>query len=51
VLASFVEPLADAHIPIFAISTFNTDYVLIRREDMERAVAALARAGHEKLGE
>jgi uncharacterized protein len=51
VLASFVEPLADAHIPIFAISTFNTDYVLVRREDVERAVTALARAGHEKLGE
>jgi hypothetical protein len=51
VLASFVQPLADAHIPIFAISTFNTDYVLVRREDLDRGVAALARAGHEKLGE
>jgi uncharacterized protein len=51
VLAAFVEPLADAHIPVFAISTFNTDYVLIRREDVERAVTALARAGHEKLGQ
>jgi uncharacterized protein len=51
VLAAFVQPLADAHIPIFAISTFNTDYVLVRREDLERAVAALGRAGHEKLGE
>jgi hypothetical protein len=51
VLASFVEPLAAAQIPIFAISTFDTDYVLIKRQDLERAVRALAAAGHEKAGE
>lgn len=51
VLASFVQPLAEAQIPIFAISTFDTDYVLIRREHMKRAVAALEAAGHEKAGE
>ena len=51
VLASFVEPLAAAQIPIFAISTFDTDYVLIKRQDLERAVRALAAAGHEKEGE
>ncbi len=46
VLADFIEPLARAKIPIFAISTFDTDYVLIKREDTERAVEVLARAGH-----
>jgi len=51
VLASFLEPLAEARIPIFAISTFDTDYVLIKRENLERAVAALGAAGHEKVGE
>ena len=51
VLASFLQPLADAHIPIFAISTFDTDYVLIKHEDLERAVVALGAAGHEKVGE
>ena len=51
VLASFVEPLAAAQVPIFAISTFDTDYVLIKRKDLERAVRALAAAGHEKAGE
>jgi hypothetical protein len=49
VLASFVQPLAEAQIPVFAISTFNTDYVLIKRDDLERALIALASAGHEKL--
>ena len=51
VLASFLQPLAEAQIPIFAISTFDTDYVLIKRENLERAVAALGAAGHEKVGE
>jgi uncharacterized protein len=51
VLASFVQPLAGAEIPIFAISTFDTDYVLIKRGNLEQALVALAAAGHEKLGE
>ena len=51
VLASFLQPLTEARIPIFAISTFDTDYVLIKRENLEQAVAALGAAGHEKVGE
>jgi hypothetical protein len=50
VLASFVQPLAEAKIPIFAISTFDTDYVLVKREDLERAAKALRGAGHQELG-
>ncbi len=51
VLASFVQPLAEAQVPIFAISTFDTDYVLVMRENLEQAVVALGAAGHEKVGE
>jgi hypothetical protein len=51
VLASFVQPLAEAQIPVFAISTFDTDYVLIKSEYLERAVVALRAAGHERIGE
>ncbi len=46
VLSSFLSPLAEARIPIFAISTFDTDYVLIKREHLDQAIAALAAAGH-----
>jgi uncharacterized protein len=49
VLASFVQPLAEAEIPIFAISTFETDYVLIKRENLEQAVTTLSAAGHRKV--
>ena len=51
VLASFVQPLADAEIPIFAISTFDTDYVLVKSEDLEAALAALSAAGHMRTAE
>ena len=50
VLASFLQPLAEAQIPIFAISTFDTDYVLVKEENLARAIAALLAAGHEALG-
>jgi len=49
VLAAFLDPLAEAKVPIFAISTFNTDYVLVKRENIARAVEALLAAGHEKI--
>lgn len=46
VLASFLSPLASASIGIFAISTFDTDYILVKSENLERAVQALQAAGH-----
>jgi hypothetical protein len=48
VLASFLQPLAGAKIPIFAISTFDTDYVLIKHEDLERSKKLLSSAGHHE---
>jgi uncharacterized protein len=50
VLASFLQPLAEAQIPIFAISTFDTDYVLVKEENLQRALEALGAAGHEGCG-
>lgn len=49
VLASFVQPLAEATIPIFAISTFNTDYVLVKEEDLGQALAVLIGIGHASV--
>jgi hypothetical protein len=47
ILASFLDPLAQAGIPIFAVSTFDTDYILVKDEHKERTLAALIEAGHE----
>jgi hypothetical protein len=49
VLASFIDPLADAGVPIFAISTYNTDFVLIKHEYWGAALGALSKAGHELI--
>jgi len=46
VLASLTAPLAEAGISVFAISTFDTDYLLVKAEDLERAVDVLRRRGH-----
>jgi hypothetical protein len=47
VLLSFIAPLSDKGIPIFAISTFDTDYVLVQEPDFDRALDALLHSGHE----
>ena len=47
VLLSFIEPLSRNRIPIFAISTYDTDYVLIQEEFIS-ALGLLREAGHEQ---
>lgn len=41
VLASLASPLADAGVPVFAVSTYDTDYLLVKTADLERAVEVL----------
>jgi hypothetical protein len=45
VLASLAVPLARAGVSVFALSTFDTDYVLVKEDALDRAVAALTGAG------
>ena len=47
ILESIARPLAEAEISIFAVSTFDTDYVLVKEDNVERAIHALRHAGHE----
>jgi len=47
VLLSFIDPLSTQGVPIFAISTYDTDYVLIQEEWAGAAISALQAAGHE----
>jgi hypothetical protein len=47
ILQSFLTPLAQARIPIFAVSTYNTDFVLVHEEFEPRALEALKLAGYE----
>ncbi len=46
VLSSLTVPLAENRISLFAISTFDTDYLLLAQNDLENGIAALEGAGH-----
>jgi hypothetical protein len=46
ILEAFLRPLARAKVPIFALSTFDTDWVLIPSARQAEALNALAEAGH-----
>ena len=46
VLAALTTPLAKAGVGVFAVSTFDTDYLLVKSGDVPQAVAALRAAGH-----
>jgi hypothetical protein len=46
ILASVTGPLAAARISVFALATFDTDYVLIPAPQRTAAIEALERAGH-----
>lgn len=46
VLARLLTPLADAEISVFTLSTFDTDWVLVPRDDADRAEEVWRAAGH-----
>jgi uncharacterized protein len=50
VLASLVTALSEEEIPLFVVSTFETDYLLVREHDLHRSVEALTAAGHSVDG-
>ncbi len=47
ILAGISATLAAANLPIFAISTFDTDYILVKKEHLKAAKTALTAAGHK----
>ena len=46
IMSALTKPLAEAGISIFAISTYNTDFIMVKERDLERAIVALTRQGH-----
>lgn len=47
ILSSIITPLAAAKVSIFALSTFDTDYILVKAENLVRAKEALRNAKFE----
>ena len=46
VLESLLKPLAAESVPVFVVSTFDTDYILVPAERLTHAIEALRKAGH-----
>jgi hypothetical protein len=46
IIAQLAQPLAEAGIPIFGISSYDTDHILLREEHLEQGIEALRNAGH-----
>lgn len=47
VLSSLASPLAAANVSIFAVSTYDTDYLLVKETALEKAISVLRDSGHE----
>ncbi len=47
IMAALSGELAAAGVSLFALSTYDTDHLLVKGENLERAVRALSEAGHE----
>ena len=47
ILASLITPLAKAQVSVFALSTFDTDYLLIKSGALNAALQVLQSEGHE----
>lgn len=46
IMAALTAPLAAAGIALFAVSTYDTDYLMVKADTLDRAVDALRGAGH-----
>jgi hypothetical protein len=46
IVASLAAPLARAGVSIFVISTYDTDYLLVKQENVEKAILVLTEQGH-----
>jgi hypothetical protein len=46
VLSSLLNPLAHAGVGVFVLSTFDTDHLLVKQADFQRAVDVLPATGH-----
>jgi hypothetical protein len=46
IVAALSVPLAESGIPIFVVSTFDTDYLLVKARDLDRTISVLRGEGH-----
>ena len=51
IILSLTQPLAENGVAVFVISTFDTDYFMVKEKDLAKAIDALSAKGHQVLKE
>jgi len=51
IISSLTQPLTESGVSVFIISTFDTDYLMVKEKDFARAIDALTAQGHQVKGE
>jgi hypothetical protein len=51
IIFSLTQPLAENGVSVFVISTFDTDYFMVKEKDLSKAIDALTAEGHQVLKE
>ena len=51
IILSLTQPLAENGVAVFVISTFDTDYFMVKEKDLAKAIDALTAKGHQVLKE
>ena len=51
IIFSLTRPLAENGVSVFVISTFNTDYLMVKENDLAKAIGALTAEGHQVIVE
>lgn len=49
ILSKIASILADYHISIYAVSTYNTDYIFLKKENYQRGLEVLEAAGYQMI--
>ena len=51
IIFSLTQPLAESDVSVFVISTFDTDYFMVKEEDLAKAIDVLTTQGHQVITE
>ena len=51
IVLSLTQPLAESGVAVFLISTFDTDYLMVKEKDLANAIDALSAQGHQVKAE
>ena len=49
IISSLTRPLSESNVSVFVLSTFDTDYLMIKEKDLTKAIDVLTAQGHQVI--